>query len=382
MAGQVALPTMSGKHRPLRILVVGQTPPPFGGQAVMIQALLDGRYERIRLFHVRMVFSSDMESVGKFAWSKILVLFATIARVWLARLRTGSTVLYYPPSGPNKVPVLRDIVLLCNTRWLFRRVVFHFHAGGVSGYESSLPPILRPFFRYAYRGADLAIRTATQNPEDGMLLGARRDTVVPNGIADARGTVPERPFDAKGPLEILFTGVLVESKGVRVLLEAFDEIIRSGVDARLRIMGKWNDESLREWCMEFIIRQGLLDKVEFLGVLRDRDKNLRFAGCDVFCFPSYFEAESFGLVLVEAMQFARPVVSTRWRGIPSVVEDGVNGYLTTVRSPAEVAEKLLLLAGNPALRRRLGEEGRRIFEQRFTLEAFHRDMERELSTLE
>lgn len=372
---------MPANSRPLRVLVVGQTPPPFGGQAVMIQALLDGHYERIRLFHVRMVFSTDMDSVGKFAWSKILVLVSTIARVWWARITTGAQVLYYPPSGPNKVPVLRDIVLLCSTRWLFRRVVFHFHAGGVSGFEPALPRFLRPFFRYAYRGADLAIRTAPQNPEDGRLLGAGREVVVPNGIADARGTVPERPYEALGPFEILFTGVLVESKGLRVLLDAFNILMRQGINARLRIMGKWNDESLREWSVRFIEEQGLTSKVEFLGVLRDREKNLRFADCDVFCFPSFFEAESFGLVLVEAMQFARPVVSTIWRGIPSVVDDGVNGYLVPVHSPGDVAEKLALLARDPDLRRRMGQEGRRIFEQRFTLEAFHRAMERELSAL-
>ncbi|MCB0778125.1 MAG: glycosyltransferase, partial [Flavobacteriales bacterium] len=106
-----------------------------------------------------------------------------------------------------------------------------------------------------------------------------------------------------------------------------------------------------------------------------------FAACDIFCFPSHFEAESFGLVLVEAMQFARPVVSTHWRGIPSVVSDGVNGYLVPVEDPGAVAGRLGVLADSPELRRRMGEEGRRIFEQRFTLERFQRNMEDALAGL-
>ncbi len=81
------------------------------------------------------------------------------------------------------------------------------------------------------------------------------------------------------------------------------------------------------------------------------------------------------------MQFAKPVVSTRWRGIPSVVEDGVNGYLVPVKDANAVAEKLLILSREPELRRRMGEAGRRIFEERFTLEAFHRRMEDELAAL-
>ena len=361
---------------PYRILIVGQTPPPFGGQAVMIQKLLDGKFTRIRLFHVRMVFSDDMESVGKFAFKKLWVLFTTILHIWRARFRYRSPVLYYTPSGPNKVPVLRDIILLCATRWLFRKVVFHFHAGGVSGFEKELPSPLRPLFRWAYRGHTLAIRTAPQNPEDGELLGARKSIVIPNGIEDMRGSVPERTAGPGEPVLILFTGVLIPSKGVSVLLEAFRIVIAQGIDARLQVMGKWGDVAYEQECRTFIEAHGLRDKVEFLGVKRDAEKFNFFAGCDIFCFPSYFEAESFGLVLVEAMQFAKPLVSTQWRGIPSVVRDGVNGYLTPIQEPSVTAEKLVLLARDPALRERMGQEGRRIFEQEFTLEGFHRSMER------
>lgn len=367
--------------KPLRILVVGQTPPPFGGQAVMIANLLAGKFERIRLFHVRMAFSSDMQSVGKFAMGKVWKLFTTILAVWWARFRYRTPVLYYPPSGPNRIPVLRDIILLCSTRWLFSKVVFHFHAGGVSGFEPHLSAPLRFFFRRAYRKPALSIRTAPQNPEDGRQLGAQRDVVIPNGIEDARALVNRRTTKPGEPLVILFAGVLVESKGVRVLLEAFDQLLKKGVNARLEMMGKWNDEELRAWSTEFIRTKELGAHVRFLGVLRDREKYERFADCDVFCFPSYFEAESFGLVLVEAMQFGKPLVSTRWRGIPSVLEDGVNGYLVPVQDPQAVAGRLFELAGDPALRMRMGAEGERIFGERFTLEAFHRSMEEELAKL-
>lgn len=368
-------------ERALRILVVGQTPPPFGGQAVMIEHLLAGRFSRIQLFHVRMAFSEDMESVGKFALRKVLVLFTTIFSIWWVRIRYSTPVLYYPPSGPNKVPVLRDIVLLCATRWLFRHVVFHFHAGGVSTFEDQMPKILRPLFRLAYRKPTLAIRTAPQNPEDGIALGALRNVVVPNGIPDMRGSVPERKAGEGEPIIILFTGVLIPSKGVRVLLEAFRLLVKRGLDVKLELMGKWGDVAFAAECIRFVEENDMVDRVVFLGVKRDAEKNIHFAGCDIFCFPSYFEAESFGLVLAEAMQFAKPVVSTLWRGIPSVVQDGVNGYLVPIQDAVAVADRLQELARDPELRERMGVAGRRIFERDLTLEAFHRSMERELGDL-
>ena len=363
---------------PLRVLVVGQTPPPFGGQAIMIEALLRADPVRVKLFHVRLNYSDDMDSVGKFALRKVWVLFTTVLHVWGARLRHRTPMLYYPPSGPNMVPVLRDVVFLCATRWLFKWTVFHYHAGGVSGFEQHLPGWVRPFFRLAYRNAAMAIRTAPQNPEDGKLLGAKQDEVVPNGIPDMRGTVQEHSAAPGEPVVILFTGVLIRSKGVRVLLEAFCEVVAQDADVRLELMGRWGDRTFEEECLTYVADHGLGEKVTFLGVMRDMEKFERFAGCDIFCFPSHFEAESFGLVLLEAMQFAKPVVTTRWRGIPSVAADGVNGFVVPVEDPSALAAKLLLLIRDEPLRKRMGEEGRRIFAERFTLERFQENMEEAL----
>ncbi len=366
----------------VRVLVVGQTPPPFGGQAVMIQALLNGRYERVQLFHVRLAFSDDMESVGKFAPRKLWVLFTTILRIWVARFKHGTRVLYYPPAGPNMVPVLRDIILLCATRWLFRHTAFHFHAGGVSTFSPQLPAALRPLFRLAYGTPSLAIRTAPQNPEDGKALGARHNIVVPNGLPDMRGTVPEHRAHGHQPVVILFTGVLIPSKGVTVLLQAFGSLVKQGCNVQLELMGKWGDDAYRQASETFVNEHGLGQRVTFLGVKRDQEKFMHFAACDIFCFPSYFEAESFGLVLAEAMQFAKPVVTTNWRGIPSVAHDGVNGFVVPVKDTDAITDRLKRLVNDPALRERMGQEGRRIFEQQFTLERFQRNMETALAAVD
>lgn len=344
----------------------------------MIAKLLELDSPQLRLFHVRMAFSEDIGSVGKFAPRKLWVLFTIILHIWWARFRYRTPVLYYPPSGPAKVPVLRDIILLTATRWLFRRTAFHFHAGGVSTFERNLPVLLRPLFRLAYRRPDLAIRTAPQNPDDGKALGAKRDVVVPNGVEDMRGKIPELLAGPGEPLTILFTGVLVRGKGVSDVLEAFRLVRAEGLDAHLQLMGKWSSPEYQQECERFVSANGLADHVQFLGVLSGEDKFKRFAACDMFCFPSFYDAETFGLVLVEAMQFAKPVISTHWRGIPSVVSDGRSGFLVPIQQPQAVADRIKALAADPELRRTMGQEGRRIFEREFTLNAFHRSMEREL----
>ena len=83
---------------------------------------------------------------------------------------------------------------------------------------------MRPLFRLAYRKPALAIRTAPQNPEDGLCSVQCAQWSCPTASTDVRGTVPERTAAEGERLIILFTGVLIPSKGVTDLLEAFNAV--------------------------------------------------------------------------------------------------------------------------------------------------------------
>jgi len=357
-----------------KILVVGQTPPPFGGQAVMIQALLDGKYNGLELHHVRLAFSDDMDSVGKFKVKKILILFTTIFKILWARINTGAKTLYYPPSGPDKVPVLRDIILLNCVRWAFSRTIFHFHAGGVSVFRSELGGVLKWGFDRAYRNPALAVMTSELNPDDGLEFGAKENVVVYNGLRDEVGQI--RKHDPNKTIQLLFVGVVIPSKGVDVLLETCGILAKEKIPFDLKIMGRPGSMEYDLMIRKKAADLGIQEQVEFLGVKTGLSKFEYYASCDIFCFPSYFESESFGLVCVEAMMFSKPVVTTNWRGIPTVVQNDVNGFLVPIQDPTAFAERLKDLINNPELRIQMGTAGRRIYEELFTVEKFRLNMEK------
>jgi glycosyltransferase involved in cell wall biosynthesis len=73
--------------------------------------------------------------------------------------------------------------------------------------------------------------------------------------------------------------------------------------------------------------------------------------------PSF--VESFGMVLLEAMTAGLPVVAHNGTGIPCIIDDGVTGYVVDVRDVPKYTDVLLSLLDDPALRQRLGTEGRR-----------------------
>src|SRR5215218_10305544 len=100
-----AAASATAPHRPV-VLVVGQTPPPYGGQALMIEHLVRARFDRIDTHHIRLAFSASMASVGRAEFRKVWHLLSVLVRASRFRLAHRIDVLWFAPAGPNAIPVL------------------------------------------------------------------------------------------------------------------------------------------------------------------------------------------------------------------------------------------------------------------------------------
>lgn len=379
----VDFPDRPETFQPVRkVLVVAQTPPPTHGQAVMNQYLLQGQYQKLELHHVRMAFSEEIGEVGGFRWKKVFHLATLIAQIVAARLRHRTTTLYYPPASPNMVPFLRDCVLLIATRWMFQRTVFHFHANGISGLFETLPFPLRILYRLAYSKPDVCICITRFGTADAEHFQAKRIEIVPNGIPDAATlTDSQRRTSDATPLTILFLATVSLEKGAGILLEATARLRSKGNHFRCLVAGPFASRQDEKALMELSSATGLNSFIAWAGPVSDNEKWRLYREADIFCFPSMYSAETFGLVLVEAMMFGLPVVSTVWRGIPDVVEDGKTGFLVPTNDPKATADRLEQLLADAQLRKTMGQAGRERYEGKFTVEKFRLRMEEVLSNV-
>jgi glycosyltransferase involved in cell wall biosynthesis len=363
------------------VLLVGQTPPPVNGQTTMIQELLDGEYQGIRLHHVRMTFSRTINEVGTFQVRKMLMLVTTWAQIVAARWKSQASILYFPPAGPTLIPVIRDIFLLITTRWMFRFTVFHFHAAGLYEIYPRLPWILRPLYNLAYRNVDLAIFTAKSSSAAGFALGAKAITIVPNGIPDtAAGEMSFRTAKTACP-SILFMGILCEGKGLLTLIEACALLRKAGILFRVVCAGTFDVSTSRKDVDDLLASHGLTQHFEFPGVVRGVAKRQAFIDADIFCFPSHYFAESSPVVLIEAMSFQLPIVTTNWRGIPDMVGASGGALLVEPKQPELVAEALTSLLKDPELRASMGSKNRAWFRDHGTIERHREQIELALLSL-
>jgi glycosyltransferase involved in cell wall biosynthesis len=360
------------------ICVCGQTPPPVHGQAVMIQALLDGRYSRLRLLPVRMAFSSRLEEVGKPGLGKGFHLLGLAGRLAAARLH-GATVLYYPPAGPDRVPMWRDIILLLLIRPLFQKTIYHFHIAGLAGQYKQLSRCGRLLFRLAYGRPHLAIYLSASSPEDAAPLHPRASRVIPNGIADAPWPHPldRSRRDPGRPPVILFAGALTAEKGLQTLIETLRLLHARGVPFLAVLAGEWRSPRYGEEVRRTLDALGLSASVRFAGLLSGEAKWQAFAEADIFFFPS--EKDNFPLVLLEALMMELPVLTSDWMGMREIVEDGRNGFLAPRGDAPAFANKLERLLKDPLLRKHLGEAGRARYLAEYTIDVWRRRMEQALA---
>lgn len=344
--------------------MVGQTPPPLHGQALAIQALVQGPVPGVEVQHLRMHFSAEVDQIGRFRAGKLLHLASLAGRgVWiLARQR--DLILYYPP-GATLMPLLRDVVLLSLWRPLAWATVLHFHAGGVSEFVEQRS-WLRSLARRALGRADAAIHLLPSATPDGQYFEAGRVFNVPNGV-DVPVATRSRPAD-DDEFRLLFVGLHTESKGVLQVLEAVHRLRQRGVRARAHMVGQWRSAD-EERAARLLLRRLELDPdaVHFCGRLEGSAKWQQYADADAFFFPTTYEAELMPLVLLEAMAHSLPVVATRWRCIPDVVQHGRSGSLFSPGDLPVAVEQLESLARDPGLRQERGRAGRQRYLRLFTL---------------
>lgn len=167
---------------------------------------------------------------------------------------------------------------------------------------------------------------------------------------------------------------LVEQKGHRDLLEAFERVHEIHDDAHLVLVGSG---TLRMDLDGLVEDKGLDDAVTFTGFRWDVPSLLqRF---DVFVHPSRWEG--FGLVFLEAMAARLPVVATQVGAIPEIVVDGETGYLSPPENPDALAENMIDLVRNPDRAKQFGEAGYERLRDQFSIERMieaHEQLYREL----
>ena len=227
---------------------------------------------------------------------------------------------------------------------------FHAYAGYAPGYQLGAR-LLRPVVSEKLHGR-IAVSAAARHFADRYLPGDFK--VIPNGVDIQRyaGAVPVARWQDGTP-NVLFVGRLEPRKGLLPLLKAFRMLRKSGVDCRLLIVGSG---PLEREARRYVMTRRLAD-VEFLGRVSDAEKVQLFRTADIYVTPATGQ-ESFGIVLLEAMAAGAAIVCSDIHGYKGVVKRDDQALFVPPGDTKAMADAMLRLIADPALRERMGRSGR------------------------
>jgi glycosyltransferase involved in cell wall biosynthesis len=372
----------------------------------------------VECYQVNARLSKKLEDIGDFRVGKFFLLLGYCAEAIWCRYRYGVKNLYYIPSPGKPSALYRDWLVMMLCRPFFKRVILHWHAAGLAKWLETVRLIrARTMTFRVLRHVDTSIVLSNYNRADAEKLWPKQIKIVGNGIPDPcprfeQDMLPrrkarlaarrklwagqslgadERAATGGDPqlFRVLYLAHCMRQKGLFDTLEAVAltnqklSAMASPLRLHLTVAGEFISGAEQNEFEQRIAQPDLqlppthqptdntglqtgqsVPAVEYKGFVSGDRKSEVLAASDCFCFPTYYYAESFGLVVVEAMAFGLQVVCTRWRSLPELLPPDYPG-LVEVRAPEQIATAFLGL-----FELDMAEDLRALFLRRFTLDRF------------
>jgi len=179
--------------------------------------------------------------------------------------------------------------------------------------------------------------------------------VIHNGIEINR--LNNKKYSNK-EINILFVGSLRKVKGVEFLIKAMEIAVKNKNDLRLIIVG---DGVERNYLNSLTKNLGLCNNIEFTGQISNKSVYNYMNNSDIFVLPSL--SEGFPNVLLEAMAFGLPIVTTNFKGSEEIITNDKNGFIVESKNPKQIANRILLLAENKDIRNKMSRYNRKTAEK-------------------
>ena len=359
-----------------RILFIATFPPPIHGSAVVSEQIRNSKVinDAFDGDYVNLGTSRKMDEIGKGGlWLNLQKLFRFAGSFFktFGLLLSHRYDLCYCAITCHGTGFLKDapFVLLCK---LFgRKVIIHQHNKGMA--KDVDRPIYRWLLPMVYRHTKVILLSWRLYVDIEKVVKREQVMICPNGIPDTNcsKTSVERHNDVS---HILFLSNLIVSKGVLVLLDALNILKERGYRFVCDFVGGETKELNGRRFAHEIETRGLDGIALYHGRKYGKDKEDFLQMADMLVFPTYYFNECFPLVILEAMMYGLPVISTDEGGIRDEVKDGKNGFVVKPQDAVALADAIQRLLDDKDARQTMGAEGRRMFKEQFTMECFENNI--------
>lgn len=353
-----------------KILFILHLPPPIHGAAMMgkyIQGseLINSSFD---CYCINLATADSLSDIGHVSSKKLLRYLLLLRHIFHIVREIRPELVYITPNAGGKA-FFKDFIVVQMLKSMGCKVIAHYHNKGVSTYQSKW------FYNFLYKRffTNLKVILLAENLYKDITRYVKRNDVYicPNGIPNSRKEELEASRNNAVP-HLLFLSNLLISKGVIVLLDALKILEEKEYTFICQLVGGETGEISAVQLLEEVKKRKLNDMVTYVGRKIGEEKESFLRQADIFVFPTYYE--TFGLVILEAMEYKLPVISTNEGGIPDIVKDGKNGLICEKQNPDSLADCIAKLLDDEELRIKMGNAGYEKFCREFTLQRFENRM--------
>jgi len=362
-----------------KTLFILHYPPPVHGAAMVGEYIKNSNLinKQLQAKYINLSTSVTVEEIGKNGLKKWLRYVNLLFKTFYFGLFWSPSLVYLSLSSHGG-GIIKDSLVVFICRLLGLKHVFHFHNKGVKKFaKTKIGNFLYPL---VFKKAEIILLSPLLYEDIEDFVPIERVHFCANGIPNIKTQTINKNFQENKPIHLLFLSNLIASKGVWEVLEACCILKNKKLPFQCTLAGGVGDINIYE-IQNFILKNNLSNEIQYIGKVSGQKKIDTFQNADVFLLPTFYHNECFPLVLLEAMQFGIPIVSTHEGAIPEMIEEGINGFLIPKNNAIVLASSIEKYIENKNLILEQGENNKLKYQEKYQLEVFEKNFIKILKNL-
>ena len=351
-----------------KILFILHLPPPVHGSSMVGKYIQDSQIIN-KTFSTRFINLGTSQSVNEIGKNPLLKItrYLKILVSFIHKMVKFKPDLIYLAITAKGIGFYKDLPIALIAKLFRKKLVLHYHNKGVKTHQNKF--LDNKLYKLLFKSTKVILLSELLYDDVKKYVDEQNVYYCPNGIPIVKYEKSEKKA-AQIP-QLLFLSNLMQSKGVFDLLDALKILKERKINFHCNFVGGEADISSQQ-LKQKISELNLQDFVTYHGKQFGYDKYKLFNRSDIFILPTHNEC--FPLVILEAMMFGLPVISTNEGAIAEIIDDNETGFLVNKRDSVVLANKIQLLIANPSLRKKMGGKGKEKFEREYTLSHFEQNM--------
>ena len=347
-----------------KVLLILHLPQPIHGASIIGKSIKESAFinNTIEADFINLSTSESIKNIGSINFYKIIHILKLQAQVLSHLLRKKYNLCYMTLTSSGK-GFYKDVFIVFILKLLRKKIVYHFHNKGIANSQKYF--INHLLYKFTFNNSSLILLSPFLFDDVKRYFKIENVLFCPNGIENNSNY--KFLYKNSSPLKVLFFSNMLVSKGALILLKACKIIKNENINFECHFVGEWADISADNFNKQ--VDELELNNVVFShGRKNGLEKNTYFENANIFVLPTL--QDCFPLVLLEAMSFGLPLISTSEGAIPEILENNINGFIVPKNDSVILADKIKILLLDDLLRKKMSDANVEKFKSKYTLEKF------------